>query len=60
MKTTELLSEAATIDDIKLRLELARMRENDEQQHDHIVDLTTRVAQLEKTVTALIRKLGPK
>lgn len=53
------INEVAVDPVMKLRMEIAKLRENDDQQHDLIILLSTRVSQLEKTLTALIKKLGP-
>ena len=55
MKVNEVLDPT-----MKLRLEISKLRENNEEQRSMIVELASKVAKLERTMTALIKKLGPK
>ncbi len=44
---------------MKLKLEISKLRDNDEQQRELITELATKIARLERTMATLIRKLGP-
>jgi len=45
---------------MKLRLEIAKLREDNSQLRDVVTDLAKKVAGQEKILISLIRKLGPK
>lgn len=45
---------------MKLRLEISKLREDNEEQRSMITELASKVARIERTMAALIKKLGPK